>query len=173
MTARPIALIATALIVIAAPVAADEKVNEQDRFGLWADCGAVGLGVEGPLEDNLHFELTSHAVETAVRSRLRAAGLYDADKFVGLFVANVNVVRHDWLYNEAGKQPFNVLIKYYKLMRDTMSGESNLAVAWHVGTAGLGDPSDILSVVSQKTDTFIDEYLRVNQDACEGRPPAR
>ena len=47
-------------------------------------------------------------------------------------------------------------------MRVTM-----LATAWNSTTAGLGDSPYILSVVSQNTDKFIDEYLRVNRDACE------
>ena len=34
------------------------------------------------------------------------------------------------------------------------------------GTNG-GDPGYVLSLVSQYTDKFIDEYLRVNEDACK------
>ena len=40
---------------------------------------------------------------------------------------------------------------------------------WHLGTLGThGDTAAfILSGVSRHTDKFIDEYLRVNADACE------
>ena len=76
-------------------------------------------------------------------------------------------MRHDVLRNETGKQPFNVTVEYYKLMTDVLSGITMLATAFNSTTAGLGDSPYILSVVSQNTDKFIDEYLRVNRDACE------
>ena len=174
MAARLIALVVAAMIVLAVPAAAaDGRVNERDRFQLWADCRAVGLEIDPLRGGHPHFQLTLHAVEIAARSRLRAAGLYNATKYVGLLIVFINMVRVDWLFNEAGKQPFSIAIRYYKLMKDIMSGESNLAVAWHAGSVGLGDPAFVLSAVSRKVDEFIDEYLRVNRDACEKRPTAR
>ena len=44
-----------------------------------------------------------------------------------------------------------------------------VAATWHRGSIGMhGDrPSSILSAIALYTDKFIDEYLRVNADACE------
>ncbi len=45
----------------------------------------------------------------------------------------------------------------------------NTATTWGVGSTGTHsrNPNFILSSVSQHTDKFIDEYLRVNADACK------
>ena len=169
MNTKLTALIAAAMLVLAATEAVATEGHEFDRFQLWTDCSPMDLAIEGLRADKTGFRLTLDAVETAVRSRLRVARLYNATKYAALLVVNVNIVPHEILWREAGKQPFNITFKYYKLMKDIMSGERNLAVAWDVSTAGIGDPSFILSAVSEKADMFIDEYLRVNQDSCGKR----
>ena len=167
----PLTLIAAAMVVLATPAAA-EKVTDFDRFRLWTGCQPTGLAVQMS-KDAKAIGLTKEAVETAVRTRLRAAHLYNPTKYVGLLFVNVNVVGHDVLRNTAQKQPFNVAVNYYKLMKDVLSDVKMLAVAWDASSAGIGDSPYILSAVSGNTDKFIDEYLRVNRDACEKRTPSR
>ena len=166
MNARLIALIVAASL-LASPLAATEEHAEDDRFRLWANCQSVGLSVTELSKHAKAIGLTKEAVEVSARSRLRAARLYNATKYIGLLTVTVNVVGHDGLRNETGNQPFNVTVEYYKLMTDVLSGIKMPATAWNSTTAGLGDSPYILSVVSQNTDKFIDEYLRVNRDACE------
>ena len=55
-------------------------------------------------------------------------------------------------------------------MRDLLAtGLDNRAKTWDVASTGTHgqDPNFILSSVAQETDKFIDEYLRVNADACK------
>ena len=154
---RPVILIAAALALCpAAPVLA-EDVTGRDRFRLWNDCRAMDLIVEGLNQDAADIGLTRDAIETAVRSRLRAARLYDADAVAYLYV-NVHVVR----------RAFGKTLNYRKYLFDPASDESRFATTWDIGSTGThgGDGSYILSGVSQHMDEFIDEYLRVNADAC-------
>ncbi|MYK59063.1 MAG: hypothetical protein F4027_10870 [Rhodospirillaceae bacterium] len=63
---------------------------------------------------------------------------------------------------------YNLSVEYNKLVKDLASGEIQSATTWDrsvTGTHG-GNDSGILSLVSQYMDRFIDEYLRVNTDAC-------
>ncbi len=64
---------------------------------------------------------------------------------------------------------FNVELEFNKELSDPeLNGETGRATTWDTGTVGQGDAAFILSVVSQLTDKFIDEYLRVNDSACQG-----
>ena len=59
--------------------------------------------------------------------------------------------------------------EYNKWLRDDASGISGRAKTWgQTGTGTHGsDDGYIVQSVSQFTDEFIDEYLRVNAEACE------
>ncbi len=149
-----------AVVFLASPAAAEE-IDAFDRFTLWTGCQPMDLIVE-LLEDRAAFELTKDAVLTIVRSRLRAARIYDdasPDSFLGVEVV---IAR-----NKPGHQIYLVSFKYYKLMTDAASGVESLASAWDEVRFGFGNHVFVLSIVSKYTDKFIDEYLRVNRDACE------
>ena len=143
-------------LFLAAPAAA-EDVTAWDRFQLWNDCRGMSLFVADLGEVEADLDLTKDAVETAVRSRLRAARLYDAEASYYLYI-----------YVDAVGQAFRIDVEYYKWLNDFASGESRLATTWRTGsTRTHGGRADyILSIVSQNMDEFIDEYLRVNEDAC-------
>ena len=149
-------LIAGASLLLSASAWAKD-VSTFDRFELWNDCEPMDLIVERFSQDATEIGLTEEAVTSAVRSRLRAARLFDADNTSYLY-ANVFVVG----------PAFSVRVSYYKLMRDFASGEISTVSAW--GTASTGthgrDSGFILSSVSEHTDRFLDEYLRVNEVAC-------
>ena len=135
-----------------------EEVSDLDRFQLWNDCRAMNLVVEGLNQDAAEIGLTREAIETAVRSRLRAARLYDADARSYLYV-QVTVVGGG----------YNVNVEYKKVVVDPASGQSHYATTWDVGGTGTHgrDGNYILTSTSQDMDRFLDEYLRVNADACE------
>ncbi len=61
-----------------------------------------------------------------------------------------------------------VAVTYSKWVKDEASGISSGTDTWRRGATGTHgrDESYILSSVSRKVDEFIDEYLRVNADAC-------
>ena len=145
-------------LVLAAPSGAVEKVSQADRFELWNDCLPMHLVVEGLRKDAADIGLTEEAITVAVRSRLRAARLYRADAGVPFLSVTVNVVG----------SAFAVLVDYHKWLKDGASSISRGATTWQRGSTGTHgrNASYILSSVSRKIDKFIDEYLRVNADAC-------
>ena len=155
MTRLTLPALALAL-VLAVPAGAAEEITDRDRFKLWNNCKPMDLVVES-LDKDLDIGLTTEAILVAVRSRLRAARLYEADAFPYLYV------------NVSGLSlAFVIQIYYKRWLADPASGNAGFASTWNrsaVGTHG-GNPGYILSGVSRYTDRFIDEYLRVNADAC-------
>ncbi len=155
---RPILLLAAALSLCPAAPSPAGDVTDLDRFQLWNDCRPMYLVVETLDRDADDIGLTREAIGTAARSRLRAARLYDGDAVAPYLYVNVNVSR----------STFGLSVEYNKWMSDPASGESGAASTWDRGAIGThgGDAGYILSSVSQIMDIFIDEYLRVNEDAC-------
>ena len=150
---------ATALFLAAS--AETEEVTDLDRFQLWNDCAPVDLVVAGLNKDAADIGLTRQAIETAVRSRLRAARLFDANKVEYLYV-RVTVVG----------RAFSMVTQFKKRLYDSASTIVGTSPTWEIGSTGTRGQNSgyILSLVSQDTDEFIDEYLRVNEEACTRGP---
>ena len=85
------AIIMIAALALIATSATAEEVSDRDRFKLWNGCRPVDLVVEGLTDDSGKIGLHREDIETAVRSRLRGARIYDNDASQYLYV-NVNVV---------------------------------------------------------------------------------
>ncbi len=105
------------------------------------------------------IDLTEEAVEIATRSRLRSARLYAGERTgVAIFVT-VHVVG----------VAFNIDVGLNKILVDLeFAGREGIGTTWETvftGTHG-NDSNYILTSVSQLIDEFLDEYLRVNADAC-------
>ena len=151
-----VSLIAAASLALSV-LAWAENVTWRDRFELWNNCEPMQLVVENLRKDAFDIGLTEEAITIAVRSRLRAARLYDSSALSYLYV-NVGVVG----------LAYSVFVEYNKLMMDVASGEEGLVSSWLRGSTGTHgrDAGYILSAISRHTDEFIDEYLRVNDDAC-------
>ena len=152
-----VSLIAAASLVLAASTWA-ENVTWRDHFELWNNCKPVKLVVEDLHKDAVDIRLTEEAVAIGVRSRLRAARLYDASALSSYLHVDVGVK----------DLAFSIVFRYNKFMMDIASGERGITSSWLRGSIGTHgrDSGYILSAVSQHTDEFIDEYLRVNEDAC-------
>ena len=150
-------VLALTLLLIGTALAQEEDVTDFDRFRLWLVCAPVSLIVEQLDEDAGEIGLTKEAIETAVRSRLRAARIYDADASPYLYV-NVTVVG----------SAFRVSFEFHKYVLDYVSNQSYYTTTWDTGVTGTysSGPDYILGSVSRVSDHFIDEYLRVNTDAC-------
>ena len=147
---------AAALLLTAASASAAE-VSDRDRFRLWNDCYSMSVGVLP--EGTSDIGLTKEAITIAARSKLRAARLYHPDPGTPFLFVRVHVVR----------AAFHISVEYIKWVEDSASGVSGPALTWASPSTGVHghDASFILSAVSQKVDKFIDEYLRVNEDACK------
>ena len=142
--------------------ASASEVSDYDRFKLWNDCKPMLLVVEGLANDATAIGLAKEAIEVAVRSRLRAARLYSEDSAEGAW---------SYLYVNVGVvgSAFSITTKYQKVVRDTATELEYMASTWNIGTTGTHgrDSSYILATVAENADKFIDEYLRVNEDACK------
>ena len=153
--------IAAALLLAATSAPADE-VEDYDRFQLWNGCKPMKLLVEETNDEGIVIGLTTEKIGIAVRSRLRAARLYSEDRgktgWAELYV-NVNT----------SNRAMNLSLYYKKLSKESGAGLIYPAITWITGAVGThsNDLNYILSSVSQYTDEFIDEYLRVNADACK------
>ena len=156
--------LAAASLAVAVSVSAEE-VSEFDRFRLWNECKPLYLHVRNQDQEATKIRLTKEQLEIAARSRLRAARIYAAEVQSGpqLFLY-VNV--------DIGKGgTFLVSLQLWKWLKDELRAIKGFwqATTWNTyafGTYGQ-DPTTIVSLVSQLTDRFIDDYLRVNNSACK------
>ena len=133
-----------------------------DRFKLWNYCGPVELLVEEIREDGKAIGLTKETITIAVRSRLRAARLYrhiDFGSSWPYLYTNVHVVG----------SAFSVRLEFNKKIVDSATLINSYATTWHSTSLGIHGQNSgyIISFVEQQTDRFIDEYLRVNANACK------
>ena len=136
-----------------------QDVSDYDRFKLFNECGPMDLFVEHYEDaDWADIGLTVDRIQTMAESRLRVARLYDATAGTNLYV-KVNVA----------SRGFSLDVDYRKVLYDPVSDDSFFATTWNIGGAGThsGDAGFILQGLSEYLDSFILEYLRVNEDACD------
>ena len=166
LPASALALFSSAVMSVLASASAG-GVSDRDAFRLWAACAPVAVEVSDVSEHGRKIGLRRVDIETAVRSRLRAARLYEDKNAAPALIVLVRVF----------KGVFAVDVQLYKALEDrstwssTPEGVDHLfgfAATWIDGRIGThGDRSDyILSTVAHLTDKFIDDYLRVNAAAC-------
>jgi len=88
---------------------------------------------------------------------LRGARLYDGDALVDL-----------WASAATSGSAFHIELKLFKWVTDWKSEELQKAPTWAAGGTGMhsGDGDCILDIITQLTDRFIDDSLRVNAEAC-------
>ena len=153
--------------VLAAPSNAAKKVTEYDRFELWNGCGTVELVVENLPDDAGKLGLRKADIETAVRSRLRAARIY-ADRAQAVLYVRVSVVSRAHGIDFKFKRRVMVMGFSALAKPEEVGALTGFATTWDEGSTGVhgSDAGFILSAVAQHTDRYIDEYLRVNADAC-------
>ena len=147
--------------------------NEQERFELWNSCLPVRLYVsvgEVLAPDALSPSNLHPKVEAVARSMLQDAGLYDP--------SSVNLVSPAlYLLLTLDFDEFEIHTSYRKRVADNVTGELGYIIAW---TLDYGphfairrkhntDPEYLLHWVAKHTDRFIEEYRRVNADACTHR----
>ena len=129
-----------------------------DCFKLWSACQPMQLVVEDVGRGAEDIGLTRERIQTISESRLRAARLYGSEEDRLLYV-QVGVVG----------QAFSIHVGYRKWLLDESLGHGGMAQTWtslSTGTHGR-DAGYILQGVSEHTDRFIVEYLRVNEPDCE------
>ena len=161
MRRHPGLWLAATLLLIDASGSAGE-VSDQDRFQLWNGCQPIALAVAFEEPKWSKIGLTKETIEATVRSRLHAARIYgDRDSAVTALVVEVVQV--------TGAPPlFRIKFEHVKMLMDEMSDVRDFSRTWfEYRWNSAKDVGTVLSALAQSTDRFIDEYLRVNEDACE------
>ena len=153
-------------LALAAPSGAAEKVTETDRFELWAECAPVAELIDGVDGDVGRLALDDRDLWAVVNSRLRRARIFDDDADTWLFV-NITVSGPAFSVDVDFMRDVEVLWNRPDGTR-LPSGLIGFTATWESGSTGThgNNPNYILSSVARLTDKFIDEYLRVNADAC-------
>ena len=140
--------------------------TEKDRFELWSNCDAMNLDVTFQKMDD-SSGLTKETIVTLIRSRLRAARLF-SDGTIETGIPSGGVLR---VHVHTVGLAYTVQFEFMKsFIIDTTSNIiSPVAVTWETDMLGTHNASSnqIISTISKNIDHFIDEYLRINADACD------
>ncbi len=162
---RSIQSLILALFLAPVSLVQAQEVNDLDKFQLWNNCAEIRLVVEDLKTEAAEFNLRQEGIETTVRSRLRGARIYTENWFYddGSWIPSMYIQ-----VNTVGFA-FHIDARLQKLVSEPVSGQLGSAATWQRGSTGThgNDASYVISVVSQLTDIFIDEYLRVNAAACK------
>ena len=155
--------LAFVVIVSTLGIAQESEMTSEERFArflLFDDCRPMDVVVEPLPSDAKEIGLTEYSLRAAIESRLRAARLFDdeASSFLYLRVTVVSRV-------------FDIVLDYRKMVYDLASEEFFKTSTWDVGTTGThgNDAGYIRSAVSEDMDTFILEYMKVNEEACSSQ----
>ena len=142
------------------PYIANADSVTYDDFQLFTGCSPVRISTAVDDDDN-NLKLGQDRLETAVRSRLRGARIYADESYGPALLIYVHVVGKAFNYS---------LDLNLRVWRDGLGWWTTNT--WHAGGTGThgGDASYVLGHISQSMDTFIDEYLRVNGEACDKQP---
>lgn len=149
-----------------AGLAAKERVTDREYFELGAGCSPMALQVHvshtsTPIRAS---PPTKAEVTAAVRSRLRAAGLYTDESWRFMLFVSVRTTGYAVALH----------LRFYKLFGETSplfdKGQYTGAAITHlelwVGQYEGGD-TYITGGLARLMDKFIDDYLRVNAAACK------
>ena len=157
------------VIVIAAVIASCAPLEAQtisrERFELFNECQPVHLIVVlGDGVDDLPeplTKLTTERVRTLAESRLRAARLFSSAALFPLLSISVEVL---------GQTSVRTM-SLSKMVHDPISGETHVATTWketflNRHRSGSDGADTIMQRLSESVDTFVLEYLRVNEESC-------
>ena len=133
--------------------------NGLDCFRLYTACHPVGLEVEDLSKDADKLGLSREKLIDAGEARLREAGIYTDEGWPEpYFYIRVTV---------AGVAT-SIETRMGKVLNDMTTRRKAYAFTWEEGITGAHqDDGEILGKVHQLLDTFIANFLRVNEPACK------
>ena len=147
-----------------APVSLGQD-SEIKQFELFANCQPLAVLHQGYVEEGVLTDhakslgLTAEGIQATLESRLRAARLFNHNQLSPTLLINITVIDNAYYMS----------LQLRKLVYDEASGIRNLVTTWDRSLVGVhvSDSGPILSKLSELTDQFLTEYLRVNESACE------
>lgn len=149
-------LLSLAFAAFLCPLTLAGQSATQDTFNLFTGCSGVFISVQVQDREGEIPELTTLSVSRAVRSRLRVARIFDPDAIPYLDI-HVMIVGNAFSVSTQLRQPLT-----------GFGGIRGVAATWTSSTTGTSGRAAgyVQDVVTRHLDQFIDEYLRVNEDAC-------
>lgn len=161
-------LIVGALLALL-PTSQAGNLEAIDRFQLWNDCEPIKLGIKTLSEDAVDIGLDKDAIAAAARRHLDEANLYKGEVTLKSTESSFPPPSMLYVAVHVVDRAFGVDIDFKKWMRDFKTDEIRLATSWQIGTTGTHGriSAYVLSVVSAHTKRLVNEYLRVNEDACK------
>ena len=153
------------MVIIAMSTVAHAAADDSDLFDLCPPDERMHLTIETLPDDAAQTGLTRDQIRNAAESRLRAAGIYDANADPSLYI-NVNIGRPT-----TGSRHFpfySIIVEYNRFLLDRRIPLVRGVRTWWTGSIGQGSSSSILSSLSGHLDRFLVEYLRVrDSEACQ------
>ena len=156
---------------------AAQDVTGFDALNLFTGCQPVALSLELK-DDERNTDLTEDRIRSMAESRLRSARLLDQTSDVALRV-KAWVIGPAFHSNVSLYQPAYISLGHtwpnlrQRLIHEpsepvTLPGAFAYAATWEHNQLGMhgGDGGYILQALSESSDAFIAEYLRVNDAAC-------
>ena len=141
------------------PEASTEKSEKiANMFELFTACEPMNLHVNYSSTEPQGANLTEKAITNSVESRLRSGRIFKSETFNYLDVS-VNIVGYG----------FNIDLQFKRPFKDHRFPELyGYATTWERSMTGThsGASDFILSKLSEMTDEFLVEYLRVNEKDC-------
>ena len=171
-------LTALAVLFILPAVLAEAEVGSGDILELCTSAEKIKLIVEDVPSDAVEIGLTTARIQNVAESRLRAARIYDSEGSDILHI-QPNAIAPTFTSGQKIGDGQSVAAAYElgfnKLVFDFDVQEIGYAETWHEGAILLGDADYIVQAISEAVDSFISEFLRVNEskecrDATEKEP---
>ena len=164
------------------PTTAADAMKEVERFAFWNNCQPLDLFVlyASPADNVLiapqYREYPTHkTLETTLQRRLRAARIYrESASYAGRLFIKIEPLIETKLGFLVGDEPLasphsfaTISLTFLKELTDPLTALSGIRATWrHEGWV----PAERLSEkVSEMVDFFINNYLRVNESACQER----
>ena len=163
-------MLLSAVVMFALSISAvAQEITKRDRFELWAHCKPMRLIIETSYPGQYSIDLQTRG-ETMLRSKLRGARLYDPDETTMFLTATmiVNALPEGWVFFydlSFWKPVFSTTIHEFGHLPDDIRP----LATWQTNNFGAysdGYEHIVLDELSGASDHFIDEYLRVNAEAC-------
>ena len=158
---------ASVLCLVAASSHGQEPsiLDELELFQLFADCQPVYLTVFVQVDAPDVSGLTEDRVRTVAESRLRAARLHESD--IGL-LQDIGLL-HVAVWVQEKTRVSTSKVEFLKPVTDQYTSQFRHTGTWESARAGIADTngSMVMQAVSEMMDEFINDYLRVNEPACE------
>ena len=159
---RTTILLLVAVSLIFCQVASAQVSTQHERFFLWNECKPIRLFVRQLVWNGTQEDTASkyNEVMVLIRSRLRAARIYETDE-------NKSTPYFGMVLIHSKNTAFVLEMAFTKWLYDPISDYTFAAATWtELDGGATTNWEGIRSTISRFTDKFIDDYLRVNADAC-------